>query len=75
MGTDDPDVFGNVRVYGDGKFRNTMTPTGMVTQLVIEPALAVVWVVRRLIISAKVHLQELWKKVPNMKVSWLLGAY
>ena len=37
MGSDAVDVAGDVRVYGDGKFRNTAAPGGTNVSLVIEP--------------------------------------
>ena len=37
MGTNDPDVDADVRVYGDGKFRNTDTPGGTTASLSITP--------------------------------------
>lgn len=38
MGTDRPDIAANVRIYGDGKFRNTKVPTGTTAALSIIPA-------------------------------------
>jgi len=38
MGTDDVDIAGNVRVYADGKFRNTATPCGTAARLSVSPS-------------------------------------
>ena len=38
MGVDKPDAAGHVRIYADGKFRNTATPSGTVADLQIAPA-------------------------------------
>ncbi len=37
MGTNEIDIAANVRVYGDGKFRNTETPSGTTANLSIIP--------------------------------------
>jgi len=38
MGTDPVDVAANVRVYADGKFRNTARPSGRTAKLSVQPA-------------------------------------
>jgi hypothetical protein len=38
MGTNEVDLVANVRVYGDGKFRNTQSPGGISADLSIVPA-------------------------------------
>jgi hypothetical protein len=37
MGVDQPDMTGNVRIYGDGKYRNTAAPSGTPIRLQIAP--------------------------------------
>lgn len=37
-GSDRADISGNIRVYGDGKFRNRSTPSGQTAMLAITPA-------------------------------------
>ena len=37
MGTDHPDIGANIRVYGDGKFRNKSTPSGTTANMDITP--------------------------------------
>ncbi|UFS70175.1 right-handed parallel beta-helix repeat-containing protein [Geomonas sp. RF6] len=38
MGFDAPDTASNVRIYSDGKFRNTLPPAGTAAHLVIAPS-------------------------------------
>jgi hypothetical protein len=37
MGFDQPDLKGNVRIYADGRFRNTAAPSGATAKLLITP--------------------------------------